>query len=139
MKIFFFFCFLGPHLQCVEVPRLGVQSKQQLPAYTTVIAMQDLSRICDLHHSSLQCQTLNPLSEARDQTCILLDLNWVHYCWDTMETPNFLEDLYFIKASEQNYEVELSINDKRLKMMWVKSWLQYNWWETWLFLWYTTF
>ena len=30
--------------------------------------MPDLSRIWDLHHSSRQCQILNPLSEARDQT-----------------------------------------------------------------------
>ena len=33
-------------------------------------AMQDLSRICDLHHSSQQRQIPNPLSEARDRTCI---------------------------------------------------------------------
>ena len=31
-------------------------------------AVPDLSRICDLHHSSRQRQILNPLSEARDQT-----------------------------------------------------------------------
>ena len=30
--------------------------------------MQDLSNICDLYHGSWQCQILNPLSEARDQT-----------------------------------------------------------------------
>ena len=29
---FFFFLFLGPHLQPMEVPRLGVESELQLPA-----------------------------------------------------------------------------------------------------------
>jgi len=37
-KLFFF---LGLHLQHVEVPRLGSESKLQLPAYTTATAMQD--------------------------------------------------------------------------------------------------
>ena len=37
-------------------------------AYTTTTATQDPSRICDSHHSSRQCQILNPLSKARDQT-----------------------------------------------------------------------
>ena len=32
---FFPFCFLGPHLWHMEVPRLGVEWELQLPAYTT--------------------------------------------------------------------------------------------------------
>ena len=36
----------------MEVPRLRVQLELQLPAYTTATAMQILSRIFDLHHSS---------------------------------------------------------------------------------------
>ena len=36
----------------MEVPRLGVDSELELPAYTTVTATLDLSRIWDLHHSS---------------------------------------------------------------------------------------
>ena len=70
---FFFFCFLGPYLQHTEVPRLGLKLELQLPAYTTATAMLDPSRVCDLYHSSQQCWILNPLSEARDQTCILMD------------------------------------------------------------------
>ena len=34
--------------------------------------MWDQSHICDLHHSSQQCQILKPLSNARDQICILI-------------------------------------------------------------------
>ena len=63
----FFFCFLGPHLHHMEVPRLGVQSELQLQAYTIATATQDLSHICSLQHSSRQRQILNPLSKARDQ------------------------------------------------------------------------
>ena len=33
--LFFFFCFLGPHLRHMEVPRLEVESELQLPAYAT--------------------------------------------------------------------------------------------------------
>lgn len=66
---FFFFGFLGPHLpRHMEVPRLGVKSVLQLPAYTTATARPDPSHVCDLHHSSRQCQIPNPPSEARDQT-----------------------------------------------------------------------
>ena len=36
----------------MEVPRLGVESELQLPAYTTASAMQDLSHVCKIHHSS---------------------------------------------------------------------------------------
>ena len=54
----------------MEVPRLGVESELQLPVYTTATAMPDPSRICNLHHSS---QILNPLSEARDRACVLMD------------------------------------------------------------------
>ena len=48
--------------------------------------MPDPSHMCNLHHSSQQCQILNPLSRARDQTCLLMDTIWFHYCWATMGT-----------------------------------------------------
>ena len=35
---FFFFFFLGPYPRHMEVPRLGVQSELQLPAYATATA-----------------------------------------------------------------------------------------------------
>ena len=63
----------------MEVPSLGVQSEPQLLAYTTAIAIQDLSLICDLHHSSWQRWILNPLSKARDQTCVLMDANQIRF------------------------------------------------------------
>ena len=72
--ILFFFSFYWH----VEVPRLGVKSELQLPACAT--AAQDPSHICDLHHSSRQCQMLNPLRAARDQSRILMDTSQVCYC-----------------------------------------------------------
>ena len=56
---FFLFFFLGLHPWYMEVPRLGVESVLQLPAYTDWI--------------------LNPLSRARDQICNPIDTSWVCY------------------------------------------------------------
>jgi len=61
----------------MELPRLGIERELQLLAYTTVPAAQDLSCDCDLHHRSWQCCILNSLSEARDQTCILMNTSWL--------------------------------------------------------------
>ena len=56
----------------MEVPRLGVQSELQPPAYATATAMPVQSRVCHLHHSSWQHRILNPLSKARDRTLNLM-------------------------------------------------------------------
>ena len=79
-----FFFFLGPNLWHMEVPRLGVQSELQLPAYTTATATQDPSRVCDLYHSSWQCRILNPLSKVKDQTCNLMVTSRIRFCCATI-------------------------------------------------------
>ena len=86
LSVFSFFL-LGPHVQHMEVPRLGVELVLQLLAYATATATWDPSSICDLHHSSQQPQILNPLSKARDPTLILMDISQVCYCWATEGTP----------------------------------------------------
>ena len=63
----------------MQVPGLGVKLELQLLAYATTTAMPDLSRFCDLHQSSQQHQILNPLSEARDQTCNLMVPSRIHF------------------------------------------------------------
>ena len=68
-------------------PPLGIEWELQLPAYTTATALQDPRRICDLHHSS-PCQILNPLSEARDWTHILMDTSQMHFPCAPAGTPN---------------------------------------------------
>ena len=64
----------------MEVPRLGVETDLQLLAYITAIAMPDPSLICDLHLSSWQHWVLNPLSKAKDRTCVLMDSSQFCYC-----------------------------------------------------------
>ena len=75
----------------MEVPRQGVQSELQLLAYARATATSDPSCICDLHHSSRQCQILNPLSEARDGTHNLIVPSRICFRCAMMETP-----IYFI-------------------------------------------
>ena len=70
------FFFLGLHPQHIEVPRPGVESELQLLA--TATATRDPSCVCDLHHSSCQCQILNPLSKARYRTHVLVDTSLNH-------------------------------------------------------------
>ena len=55
----FCFCFSGPNLQRVEVTSLRVKLELQLLAYTTATAMRGLSYVCNLHHSSQQCQIIS--------------------------------------------------------------------------------
>ena len=70
---FSFFVFLGLHQWHMETPKLGVNLEMQLLAHATATAMPDLRRICELCYRLRQGQILNPLSEARDQTLILLE------------------------------------------------------------------
>ena len=67
----FFFSFLGPHLQHMEVSRLGVELELQLLAYATATVTPHLSLSLQQH------QILNLLSKARYCTCILMDMSRV--------------------------------------------------------------
>ena len=70
----------------MEVSRLGVELELQLLTYATATAMPDLICICDLQHSSWQRWILDPLSEARDRTGVLMVISWVHYHCTTTGT-----------------------------------------------------
>ena len=73
-------CFLGLHPPHMEVPKL------EPLAYAT--ATLDPSRVCDLlHHSLQQHQILNSLSEARDQTRLLMVTSQIRFHCATMRTP----------------------------------------------------
>ena len=78
---FFLFCFVFLPFGAVLVAYGGSQARGQMgdvaPGYNKATATQDLSGICDLHHSLGQRQILNPLSEARDQTHIPMDTSQV--------------------------------------------------------------
>ena len=57
------FVFWGPHSRHMEVPRLGAESEPQ------------------------QHRIPDPLSEARDRTCVLMDTSQICFHWATMGTP----------------------------------------------------
>ena len=59
---------LGQHPWHIEVPRLGGRTGGEAASLSHSNAGSH-----DLHHSSVQCRILNPLSKARDQTRILMD------------------------------------------------------------------
>ena len=66
------------HVWHVEIPKLGAESEQQLPAYTTATATPDPRHIFDLCLSLQQGWILNPLNKgAKDGTGILIDTSWV--------------------------------------------------------------
>ena len=88
MWVFFFLLFfLGVYPRHMEVPRSGVELELQLPAYARATATPDPSHVCDLHHSSWQCWILNPLSETRNRTCVLMDTSQLSFCCATTGTP----------------------------------------------------
>ena len=83
----YLFCFLVPHLWYMKGPRLEIESELQLLAYTIATATPDPNHIYNLHHSSQQCQILNPLSEARDRTLNLMVPSQICFRCTKMGTP----------------------------------------------------
>ena len=68
---FFFFVFNS--CTCGMWKFLGWRLRAVAEVYATATATLDLSLFCDLCRRLWQHQILNPLSEARDQTCILTE------------------------------------------------------------------
>ena len=99
------------HPQHIEVPRLGAELELQVLAYATAIATWDLSPICDLHHSSQLHRVPNPLSEARDWTCNLIDTSQIHFCCTIMGTPTywFLKSFIFFQHMHSHF-LEFNLN-----------------------------
>ena len=79
---FFFFFVFGPHMQHMEVPRLGVELELHLLPY------HSHSNICDLHCSSWQHWIPDPLSEAGDRTHILMNAGGIRFCCTTKGTSH---------------------------------------------------
>ena len=66
------------------LPRLGVELELQPPAHARATATQDLSRVCNLHHSSQQRRIVNPLSKGRDRTWnLMVPSQIVNHCATT--------------------------------------------------------
>ena len=79
-SLYFFFFFLRATPEAYG----GSQARGQIGAVATSLAtataVPDPSCICDLHQSSQKRWILNPLSEARDRTCVLMDTSQTHFC-----------------------------------------------------------
>jgi len=82
----YLFVFLGPRSGHMEVPARS-WIRAVLPAYIIATAMQDLSLVCNLHHSSPQCQILthweNPRIEPASSRILVRFVNH----WATTGTP----------------------------------------------------
>jgi len=72
----------------------------------------DPSCICNLHHSSQQHRISDPLSEARDQIHILMDMSWVYFCCSTMGTPpSFFHLINMISPDRTRTSITLISSD----------------------------
>ena len=97
----------GPHPHNTEVPRRGVESELQPPAYPTATATPDPSRICDPPRSSREHWIPDPLSEARDRTRSLTRSSRIRCCCARKGTPCFASlDLIYPKANDKNNAVD---------------------------------
>ena len=110
----------------MEVPRRGVKLELYLPASTTATAMPDPSHDCNLHHSSWQCWIHNPLSKARDKTCILMDLHQIRFCWSTMATPQYKILNYLFLCCDQPVSILISHSLNRKQKPQDFNWLVYR-------------
>ena len=68
----------------------------QVRAPIGAVAAGDPSHVCDLYHSSQQYQILNPLSEAKYQTCILMVTNQIRFGW-LSHRGNSLLSFFFLQ------------------------------------------
>ena len=77
LRIFFFFLLF----RATPTPYASSQARGRIIATAAGLhhsqAMPDLSCLCNPHHSSQQLQILNPLNQARDRTCVLMDASQI--------------------------------------------------------------
>ena len=111
---FFAFWFLGLHLRHINVPSLGAESELYLPAYATTRAMQDSSHIFNLYHR--QWWIPDPLSEASDQTHIIMVPSHICFCCTTMGTPDssiikVMVKIFLLKSNNSSKSIEGKWND----------------------------
>ena len=59
------------------------------------------SHVCDLYHSSWQCRIPDPLSKARNRTCILIDTSQIHFHCTKRELQELLS--YWVLCDMQEW------------------------------------
>ena len=82
-KIFFFRAAPKAYGSCQARDRIGAAA----PSLHHSPSNMGSERVCDLYHSSWQRWIPNSLSEARDQTCILMVTSQIRFHCTTMGTP----------------------------------------------------
>ena len=96
---FCFFAFLGPHLQHVEVPRLGVEIR------ATTTATQDPSHVCNLHPSTATPGP-QPTERGQGSNPHLMDTSWIRFRYTTTGIPTLLiYEHLFIKFSNETADL----------------------------------
>ena len=86
--LFFYFYFYFCPFRATPVAYGSSQARDPVKAAAAGLHLSHSnarsSRICDLHQSSQQHRILNPLSEARDQTHILVDASGFVTPWELL-------------------------------------------------------
>ena len=84
---FFPFFFFWSFFRATPAAYRGSQARGQIGAVATGLRHSHRSaesELClwlwDLHHNSLKCQVLNPLSKARDRTSVFMDASQICFC-----------------------------------------------------------
>ena len=93
--LFFCFCFFFFFFRATPVAYGGSQAKDLIGATATATVTWDLSRVYDPHHSSWQCQILNPLSEARNRTHNPMVPSWIRFHFTTTGTPDNIQFIHY--------------------------------------------
>ena len=114
-NLFYFISFL--FLLFMAAPTAYGHSQARGPMGVTAAglptATQDLSCVCDLHHSSLQQQIFNPLREARDGTCNLTVHSQICCRRATVGTPTVILNT----RDRINKRIQVSINKRNFHIL----------------------
>ena len=106
------FCFVLFCLIFRATPMAYGGSQARGPIGSAATAASDLSRICNLHHSSRQSRIFSLLSEARDQTHNLMVPSWIRLCYATTGTP-----IYGILITTSQIEKLLQSGGQEISVM----------------------
>ena len=90
--LLFFFCLF----RAVPTAYGGSQGRDQIGAAATDLCHSHSNMGSELHlqptRSSQQRRILNPLSKARDRTCVLMNASQIGFHWTTTGTPTLFWD-----------------------------------------------
>ena len=65
----------------------GSQARGRIRAAASSLRQSHSNAGSEPHHSPQQHKILNPLSKARNWTCIFMDVSQIHFHWATVGTP----------------------------------------------------